>query len=38
MADEGRHVAVGNSVSNGGVDEVGEEGNPVIESSAGVAI
>jgi hypothetical protein len=36
MTNEGRHVAVGDSVSNGRVDEAGEEGNPEIESLVGV--
>jgi len=38
MADEGRNVAVGDSVSDGRVDEIGEEGYPVIESLARVSI
>jgi hypothetical protein len=27
MADEWRHVTIGDSVTNGGIDEIGEEGN-----------
>jgi hypothetical protein len=38
MADERRDVAVSYSVSNGRVDEVGEEGNPATESLARAAL